>query len=108
MDLRVFYQKIRKVEQELDGDYVVVVSQETADGGRPGRMAEVRKPVAARMIVEGRARLASAEECKTRNAALERAAEALKRREMIERAHVRLLSDADIDALRAAMKPTKG
>jgi hypothetical protein len=107
VDLRVFYQKIRNLEKELDGDYVVLVSNETGDGGRSGQTVEVAKPLAARMIVEGRARLASAEECKARQKALERAVEAVRRRELVEKAHVRLLSDADIDALRAPVKPSK-
>jgi hypothetical protein len=108
VDLRVFYQKIRKLETELDGDFMVVVSQETGDGGRPGQMVEVARPLAARMIVEGRARLATPEERKARQSALERAAEAAKRRDLVEKARVRLLSDADIDALRSAIKPPKG
>ncbi len=107
MDLRVFFQKIRKLENELDGDYVVLVSNETGDGGRSGQTVEVTKPVAARMIVEGRARLATAEECKARQKALERAVEAARRRELLEKAPVRLLSDADIDALRTAVKSPK-
>ncbi len=107
MDLRVFYQKIRKLEKELNGDYVVLVSNETGDGGRSGQTVEVAKPLAARMIVEGRARLATPDECKTRQKALERAVEAAQRRELVEKAHVRLMSDADIDALRASVKPSK-
>ncbi len=107
MDLRVFYQKIRKQESELDGEYVVLVSNETGDGGRSGQTVEVAKPLAARMIVEGRARLASPLECKARQKALERAAEAAQRRQLAEKAQVRLLSDADIEALRAGLKPSK-
>lgn len=108
MDLRVFYQKIRKLEKELDGDYVVLVSNETGDGGRSGQTVEVAKPLAARMIVEGRARQATADECRARQKALERATEAVRRRELAEKAHVRLMSDADIEALRAGVKPPKG
>ncbi len=37
MDLRMFYQKLRKIEQEIADPHVVVVSHETPDGGRPAR-----------------------------------------------------------------------
>ena len=36
MDLRVYYQKIRKIEAELPEPFVVVVSRETPDGGKAG------------------------------------------------------------------------
>ena len=62
MDLRVFYQKIRKVELEIADSHVVVVSLETPDGGKPGVKTEVTRENAARMIVEGSARLASKSE----------------------------------------------
>ena len=62
MDLRVFYQKIRQLEQEIEEPHVVVVSLETPDGGKPGVKTEVTRENAARMVVEGRARLASSSE----------------------------------------------
>ncbi len=62
MDLRVFYQKMRKIEQEITGDHPVVVSLETPDGGKPGIRTEVTRENAARMIVEGRCRLATKSE----------------------------------------------
>lgn len=59
MDLRVFYQKMRKLELEIGEAHVVVVSLETPDGGKPDIWTEVSRENAARMIVEGRARLVS-------------------------------------------------
>lgn len=59
MDLRIFFHKIRKLEQEIGDHHVVVVSLETQDGGRPGIRTEVSRENASRMIVEGRARLAT-------------------------------------------------
>ena len=46
MDLRVFYQKLRKIEEEIAESTVVVVSHETPDGGKAGRKAEVARGVA--------------------------------------------------------------
>src|SRR5262245_13071132 len=59
MDVQIYYRKIREVEQILSDPYVVVVSQETPDGGRPGVMSEVPRRTAAKMIVEGSARPAT-------------------------------------------------
>jgi len=62
MDLKLYYRKIREIEAGLpDGD-IVVVSQETPDGGREGVNSEVPRRLAARLLVEGKARLATEEE----------------------------------------------
>ncbi len=65
MDLRLYYQKVRNTEAEIAEAFPVVVSKETQDGGKDGRYAEVTRAIAAKMIVEGTARLATADEAKT-------------------------------------------
>lgn len=62
MDLRMFFHKVRKLEQEITDPHVVVVSLETPDGGKAGVRTEVSRENASRMIVDGRARLASKSE----------------------------------------------
>jgi hypothetical protein len=62
MDMRVYYRKIRQMEEQLREDPVVVISLETPDGGKPGVPTEVSRRNAARLIVEGRAQLANTEE----------------------------------------------
>ncbi|MFN7995894.1 MAG: hypothetical protein U0Q18_19945 [Bryobacteraceae bacterium] len=62
MDLQVYYKRIRDIEESLKGPSVVVVSQETPDGGREGVRTEVSRRVAAKMLVEGVARIATEEE----------------------------------------------
>ncbi len=64
MDLQVYYKKIRAMEESLHDLSVVLVSLETPDGGREGVRTEVPRRTAARMIVEGGARLATAEEAR--------------------------------------------
>jgi hypothetical protein len=62
MDLRAYYRKLRETEAQLQGEHLVVVSLETAEGGKPGVRTEVPRAIAAKLIAEGRARVASAEE----------------------------------------------
>lgn len=62
MNLQVFYQRIRDLEEEIRSPWVVVVSENTPDGGRAGVPSEVSRQTAARLIVEGRARLGTDDE----------------------------------------------
>jgi hypothetical protein len=62
MDLKQYFRKIREVEAGIGDAYPIIVSRETADGGKAGAMVEVSRTIAAKMIVEGRAVLASEEE----------------------------------------------
>ena len=62
MDLQIYYRKIRELEDTLKDPSVVVVSLETPDGGRAGVRTEVPRRIAAKMMVEGAVRLATAEE----------------------------------------------
>ncbi len=62
MDLKIYYQKIRDERDKIEEKYPVVVSLETQDGGKAGVPTEVPQALAARMIVDGRARRASEEE----------------------------------------------
>ena len=52
MDLRLFYQKLRKIEEEIADTHVIVVSNETPDGGRAGQRAEVTRNIAARLRLD--------------------------------------------------------
>lgn len=62
MDLRQYYLSIQQLEESIQGNAVVVVSTDTDDGGRAGILSEVTRHVAARMVVEGRAMLATPEQ----------------------------------------------
>lgn len=74
MDIRVYFQKVREIERNIQTPYVVVVSLETPEGGKPGRTTEVTRESAAKLIVEGKVRLAGADE---QTAFYKKAAEAL-------------------------------
>jgi hypothetical protein len=64
MDLQVYYKKIRAMEESLRDPSVVLISLDTPDGGREGVRTEVPRRIAARMMVEGSARLATTEEAR--------------------------------------------
>jgi len=62
MDLKVYYQKIRETAERFPDKDVVIVSRATGDGGKAGVFTEVPKEVAAMMVVEGTAAVASVED----------------------------------------------
>jgi hypothetical protein len=64
MDLRSYYRKLRDTEASITGEHVVVVSLATPEGGREGVLTEAPRAVAAKLIAELRARLATKEESK--------------------------------------------
>ncbi len=62
MDLRTYYEKIRQIEEAMAGDFAVVISRATPDGGRAGVRIELPRTAAARLIADGKADLANREE----------------------------------------------
>lgn len=62
MDLKRYYQELRQKEAEIEGTDIYVVSLDTPDGGKAGVVTQVPKRIGCKLIVEGRARLATAEE----------------------------------------------
>jgi hypothetical protein len=64
MDLKLYYQKIRDAQSAITEAFPLVISRQTDDGGKAGSCAEVTRAVAAKMITEGTARLATEEEAR--------------------------------------------
>lgn len=62
MDVKTYYQRIRDTEATIATPYAVVVSRPTDDGGKPGVLVEVHRHLAAKMLVEGSAQLAAADQ----------------------------------------------
>lgn len=78
MDLKVYYDKIRQQRGDIADAFPVVVSNETPDGGKPGTMTEVTRELAAKLVVDGVARLAKdveAAEFRQRQADMRKAAQ---------------------------------
>ncbi len=102
MDLKVYYQKIREMEEKISGDSAVVVSRETANGGKEGTRTEVPRRAAAKLIVDGLARLATAAESEAFQQAM---AEAKRRADQIaaaSRVQFAVLSTAELDRFKGS------
>jgi hypothetical protein len=100
MDLRHYYAKIRQTEAALESDFVVLVSQETADGGRAGIMSEAPRALAAKLIVDRRARLASEEEHRAFEASCSQARKLAEQATAAKRVQVTVLSESEARSLR--------
>jgi hypothetical protein len=105
MDLRVYYQKIRKLEAEILDPFVVLISRETPDGGKAGVKTDVPRGLAARLIVEERAEMASPEEAELFRAERERDWRAAEEAE--DRFAERFHQPAPMRMPRRAAKPVK-
>jgi hypothetical protein len=84
-----------------------VVSVETPDGGKAGVLTEVTPGIAAKMLVEGAARLATAEEATAfaaANAEARRAAEQLAAAAKVQFA---VLSTAELNKLKGVSKSSR-
>jgi len=108
MDLKRYYQRIRDLEAKIADEFAVVFSLETADGGKAGSLAEVTAKIAAKMIADGVARLASSEEARRLR---EQQAEARRAAELAaaaEKVQLSVVPTSELNQLRAAVPPRKG
>jgi hypothetical protein len=62
MDLKPYFKKVSELEEKVPGRDIYVVSLATPDGGVEGVVTQTPKRVGCQMVVEGKARLAEAEE----------------------------------------------
>jgi hypothetical protein len=98
MDVKQYYRKIRELEASLTDEYPIIVSIETADGGKGGLLSEVSRSNAARLIIEGRAQLATKDQMEdfyNQQAAARKLAE---RTEISKRIQVAIVSDPELQA----------
>jgi len=104
MDVKAFYQKARQLAETIAETYAVVISLPTPDGGREGIASEVARTLAALMVVEGKARLASAEESQQFRAQAAEAKAAADQAAAANKVQFTVLSEADLRALRSGAK----
>ncbi len=104
MDLRAYYRRIREVETSLEDEYPVIKSVATEDGGKDGRLAEVTRSVAARMIADGIAKKATAKETQGLRARVAEAREEEEKRRRAELVQFTVISEADLRALQRPVR----
>jgi len=104
MDMKSYFRRIREVEAGIVGKDAVVVSAQTADGGREGVMTEVPRTVAARLVAEGRARLASDAEGSEYLAAIKERHEQAEEARRRTRPSLAVITAEDLQTLRGALK----
>ena len=107
MDLQVYYQKIREMETKIADEFPLVVSAETSDGGKSGTKTEVPRRLAAKLLVEGLARLASKEESKAHRDMLAEAKRIAERAAAAARLQLTVLSTTELDRLRSEPRNIK-
>ncbi len=98
MDVRQYFRKVREIEAALSEEYPVVISLETGDGGKAGLLSEVTKLNAAKMLVEGRAALATEDQRKQYFDQRDSAKQAADRTEAAKRLHLAIIEDASLRA----------
>ena len=96
MDLRSYYIKVRDAESLLTGESLVVASLATAEGGKDGVMTEVPRRIAAQLIAEGRARVATEEETEAFHERHREAKRQYEREEAARRVQVMVIPSTDL------------
>jgi hypothetical protein len=107
MDLQVYYQKIRDMETKIADEFPLMVSMETSDGGKNGTKTEVPRRLAAKLLVEGQARLASKDEAKGHRDSLAEATRMAERAMAAARLQLTVLSTNELDRLRSNARGSK-
>jgi hypothetical protein len=88
------------VEATLTDEFPVMVSNDTPDGGKGGQKTEVPRRVAAKLIVEGQARPASADEAKAFRAAVAEAKRAADAAAQASKVQFTVVSTADLERIK--------
>jgi len=108
MDLRTYYQKIRDMEAGIPTQFAVVISKSTDNGGKSGLPVEVTREVAAKMVVEGSAVLAGADETAAFHAKQAAANKAAKDAAAAEKVSVTVVTSDDLRKLTEDITKLKG
>jgi hypothetical protein len=101
MDLRVYYQKIRDTRERLPEKDLVLMSCETQDGGKAGVFTETSRELAAKMLIDGTAVLATEEDAAEFRRALAAAKENADRELAASRVPLTVVSTSELNWLRS-------
>jgi len=105
MDLKAYYRKLRELESAIVDAHVLVSSLETPDGGRAGVLTEASRRIAARLIVEGKARLADQGEARAFREELAASRREAEQTAMAGKVQVMLVQEQDPRKSGGAAKP---
>ncbi len=108
MDLRVYYSKVREAEASLTAEHTVMVSLATSEGGKPGVRTEVSRQIGARLIAEGRARVATTEEAEEFHETHRAAREKHEQQESARRIQVMVIPQQDLKKTDPVNKRDRG
>jgi len=100
MDLRSYYKKLREAEATLTGEHLVMVSLETSEGGKAGVRTETPRAIAAKLVAEERARVATEEEASEFHEANRCAREAHEEAEAAKRIQVMVIPAREFEKQR--------
>ena len=98
MDVKQYFRRLREIEESFVDKYPVVISLDTPDGGKAGLLAETSRHVAAKMILEGRAVLANAEQTSAYYEHQEATKRAAEKAELAKRVQVAIIADPEFQA----------
>jgi hypothetical protein len=96
MDLRSYYRKVREADALLIGEDIVMVSLDTTEGGKAGVRTDVPRAIAAKLIAELRARVATEDEAREFHEAHREARAALEQEEAAKRVQVMVIPTHEI------------
>jgi hypothetical protein len=88
MDLRSYYKKVREADSTLNGNDIVLVSLATSEGGKEGVLTEAPRSVAAKLIAEQRARVATEAEADGFREGMRTARDQYEREEAVRRVQI--------------------
>lgn len=96
MNLRTYYQNVRRIREGLPEPYTLLTSLSSPNGGKEGVVTEVETSLAARMIADLAARPATDEEIAAHRAECELLRAEAKEDELRSKLRVTLVSDPGI------------
>jgi hypothetical protein len=98
MDVKGYFRRLKEKAAELPEGDQVLVSEATADGGKAGVVTVAPKAVACRLLVEGKARLATPEEAEEFERQQREAREAWQKAQEAQRIHVQVMNGLEREA----------
>ena len=107
MDMRAFYQRIRDAAAVIEDPFPIVISLATGDGGKAGTPTEVMRQLAAKMMVEGSARLANQAEAQQFREGQAEAKRLADQAAAAARVQLTVLTTADLNLLKNPGKHAK-